>query len=192
MKTSRAFLVPALAVSLTASATTIPADLTARADELTKQASPNVLAWVNDQGAALAKAHGLIDLSVVKRDIQSKFVMKRAPVSNQSSSATSMSTTNYAILGSMPDGDIEALAFLVLMEAAKSAQEDLKAIMDGVKLINKQKDGLRSVQDTVNKLAASSSPAPTPAPDRVAQLVTAARGIVGKTHGANLAMMTAR
>jgi len=39
----------------------------------------------------------------------------------------------YAALGSMNGQDIEALAFLVLMQAAKSAREDLKAIMAKVK-----------------------------------------------------------
>ena len=43
---------------------------------------------------------------------------------------------NYGFLGSMNDADIEALAFLVLMQASKSAQEDLKAIMARVKSIN--------------------------------------------------------
>jgi hypothetical protein len=57
---------------------------------------------------------------------------------------------------SLAGADIEAVAFLVLIEAAKAAQEDLKAIMDGVKAINKQKEGWRQVQDTVNKQAASS------------------------------------
>lgn len=42
-------------------------------------------------------------------------------------------------LRQLREGDIEALAFLVLMQAAKSAQEDLKAIMDGVKQINDAK-----------------------------------------------------
>src|SRR3954462_2774372 len=46
---------------------------------------------------------------------------------------------NYAVLGSLADGDIEALAFITLMEAAKSAQEDLKSIMAGVKAINAAK-----------------------------------------------------
>lgn len=41
-------------------------------------------------------------------------------------------------------GDIEALAFIVLMEAAKSAQEDLKAIMAHVKAINDAKARLRA------------------------------------------------
>jgi hypothetical protein len=41
------------------------------------------------------------------------------------------------------DGDIEALAFIVLMQASKSAQEDLKAIMAQVKAINSAKAELR-------------------------------------------------
>jgi putative addiction module CopG family antidote len=53
------------------------------------------------------------------------------------------------------DGDIMALAFIVIMEAAKSAREDLKTIMDGVKAINKEKEGWRSVVNTVNTFAAA-------------------------------------
>jgi hypothetical protein len=44
-------------------------------------------------------------------------------------------------------GDIEALAFLVLMEASKSAQDDLKSIMDGVKAINAAKSKLPDSRD---------------------------------------------
>jgi hypothetical protein len=36
-----------------------------------------------------------------------------------------------------PDPDIEALALLVLMEATRAAQEDLQAIMNGVKDLTK-------------------------------------------------------
>jgi hypothetical protein len=36
----------------------------------------------------------------------------------------------------LENADIEALAFVVLMQAAKSAQEDLEAIMESVKAIN--------------------------------------------------------
>ncbi len=38
-----------------------------------------------------------------------------------------------------PPGDIEAIAFLVLMEATTSAQEDLKAIVVEVKAITNAK-----------------------------------------------------
>jgi hypothetical protein len=41
-------------------------------------------------------------------------------------------------------GNIEALAFLVLMEAGKSAREDLRAIMDQVEKITAQKRKVRA------------------------------------------------
>ena len=44
---------------------------------------------------------------------------------------------------SQPPDDIEALAFLVLMQAAKSAQEDLRAVMAQVKAITAAKRRLR-------------------------------------------------
>jgi hypothetical protein len=47
----------------------------------------------------------------------------------------------YKNLGDLADGDIMAIAFLVMMDATKSAQEDLKSIMDGVKAINSEKAG---------------------------------------------------
>ena len=52
------------------------------------------------------------------------------------------------------DGDIEALAFIVLMQASKSAQEDLKAIMAQVKAINRAKNRLR---EDVKQLQSSRS-----------------------------------
>ncbi len=56
----------------------------------------------------------------------------------------------YAVLGNISNADIDALCFLVLMEAAKSAQEDLKAIMAHIKAINdakaKQRQALQKAQ----------------------------------------------
>jgi hypothetical protein len=48
-----------------------------------------------------------------------------------------------SLLSGISEADIEAIAFLVLMQAAKSAQEDLKAIMAQVKAINDAKKCLR-------------------------------------------------
>jgi hypothetical protein len=45
----------------------------------------------------------------------------------------------YPNLSAGGDGDIMAIAFIVMMEAAKSAREDLKTIMDGVRKVNKEK-----------------------------------------------------
>jgi len=43
----------------------------------------------------------------------------------------------------LSDGDISALAFIVMMDAAESARQDLQSIMKGVSDINAQKEGLR-------------------------------------------------
>ena len=44
---------------------------------------------------------------------------------------------------SVMEGDIEALAFVVMMQASKSAQDDLKAIMEQVKAVNRAKAEMR-------------------------------------------------
>lgn len=99
----------------------IPPAAAARAAQMDRIASPAVKSWVAREGPAIARASG------------DPHVMARAAVSR----------TQWATLGNMSDGDIEALAFLVLMEAAKSAQEDLKAIMGRVKAINASKAQMR-------------------------------------------------
>lgn len=58
---------------------------------------------------------------------------------------------SYGVLGSMNGQDIEALAFLVLMQASKSAQEDLKAIMAKVKAINNQKAQQRELLSKIQQ-----------------------------------------
>ncbi|HWR32315.1 MAG TPA: hypothetical protein VN451_02215 [Chitinophagaceae bacterium] len=59
-------------------------------------------------------------------------------------------TKAYALLGGMNGQEIEALCFLVLMQASKSTQEDLKAIIDQVKAINTQKRKLSGVASLLN------------------------------------------
>lgn len=58
---------------------------------------------------------------------------------------------SYGILGNISEMDIEAMAFLVLMQAAKSAQEDLKAIMARVKSVNDQKAKQREMLDKMKQ-----------------------------------------
>lgn len=58
--------------------------------------------------------------------------------------------SGWSVLGNLNGGDIEAVAFLVLMQAAKSAQEDLKAIMAHVKAINNAKAALRSLMQKID------------------------------------------
>lgn len=53
--------------------------------------------------------------------------------------------------------DIEALAMIVMMEAARSAQEDLKNIMESLKAINAAKQALRELLLTVKRDVAANS-----------------------------------
>ena len=62
----------------------------------------------------------------------------------QNGSETGLSDSSLSLLGDLNGGDIEALIFIVLQQAAKSAQDDLKAIMEHVKAINNAKAAQRS------------------------------------------------
>ncbi|HEY3350196.1 MAG TPA: hypothetical protein VGM13_10505 [Thermoanaerobaculia bacterium] len=186
----RVLLVLSFAAAFSAPAATIPPDLEARATELRRQASPQMLAWVHEQGVALARTHGPVDVAALEQTIRSRFAVKRAPAGR----AAAIPSGSYANLGATGDGDIMAIAFIVMMEAAKSAQEDLKEIMGQVKAINNAKAQQRGLMREVNPAsgAKAATPAPTPTPDRVAQLVAAARNVHGKTHGANLSAVAHR
>ena len=60
-----------------------------------------------------------------------------------SQDAASTAGTAYRNRGGSNTVDIEAMTFLVMMEAAKSAQEDLRSIMDRVRAINAAKASMR-------------------------------------------------
>jgi len=55
----------------------------------------------------------------------------------------------FTELGSLANSDIEALVFTVMMEAAKSAAEDLKEIMKEIRAKNATKQKLRELQGKV-------------------------------------------
>jgi hypothetical protein len=67
---------------------------------------------------------------------------------------------------SVPGDDIMAIAFIALMEAAKSAQEDLRAIMASVKAINdakkKQRENMGAMPEHSTSMASKTAdPCPT-------------------------------
>jgi putative addiction module CopG family antidote len=73
---------------------------------------------------------------------------------------TQAQAAEFVNLGGLADGDIMALCFIVMMEAAKSAREDLKAIMDGVKAINAAKQAYRELIDQVQRDVAANPRCP--------------------------------
>jgi putative addiction module CopG family antidote len=87
------------------------------------------------------KSGRYVDESEVVRDALRRMEAQAVLVGNQE-------------LGTLDDADIMAMVFLVLMEAAKSAEEDLKAIMAQVNAINAAKCRLRH---TIDKLSTGTS-----------------------------------
>jgi len=169
----------------------IPTDLQARADALSRTASPPVLAWVHDEGARLANASGPVSVDALRTTIRSHFGV--APSTGGGVAKTQ--ATQWAVLGGMNGADIEALAFLVLMQATKSAQEDVQAVMAGVKAINNAKAQQRTLLSEEQKLTQGTlqpTKTPTPAPDRVSQLLAAARGVESKIGRADLSHVAVR
>jgi hypothetical protein len=134
---------------------------------------PTVRAWIQDQ-AQRQRGLPAPNLEAIRQAARDRF----KPI-NDPAAATRLRATIAVRPGppaplnpSTPSGvlsssDIEALCFVVLMQASKSADEDLKAIMDGVKVINKQKDGLRQLQNEINqkKAGAQTSNTPCASPD---------------------------
>lgn len=53
--------------------------------------------------------------------------------------------SDFAVLGSIGGSDIVVLVFIVMMEAAKSAEEDLREILKSVKAINAAKSAQRDL-----------------------------------------------
>ena len=74
-----------------------------------------------------------------------KKTAKTANEKNMTDADVKTEATNWTVLGNLNSGDIEALCFLVMMQASKSSQEDLKAIMAKVKAINNQKQQQREM-----------------------------------------------
>jgi hypothetical protein len=96
-----------------------PPGAEAAAARLMQRVGPRTRSWIR-QEAAREHAAGIV----------SEAAARQAIAGNPS-------------LGHLAGGDVEALAFLVLMEASKSAQQDLKEVMDRVKRINDAKAALR-------------------------------------------------
>jgi hypothetical protein len=86
--------------------------------------SPQVQAWASLRAAGLARFGEIPDAEEMPGYLRQ---------------------AGFGLLGDMSEADIMALAFLVLMQAAKGAEEDLKAIMDKVKGYNSAKSKSREV-----------------------------------------------
>src|SRR5207237_568204 len=106
----------------------------------------------------LSKGSGPVEVQALQRAARNHFGVRRAGPAGQT-------------LMDLRDVDIEALCFIVMMEAAKDAEADLKAMMEGLNDINKKAEQRTAVaaERTAAAKLRTPLPTPTPAPDRIAQ-----------------------
>lgn len=111
-----------------------------------------------DRGVAVAEAQGpaveaaLVELSrqiardpSIRADADRFYALLGAALASRGPAAADRARPGGAARGPLIDADVEAVIFLVLMQAAKDAQEDLKAIMAHVKAINDAKAKQRAL-----------------------------------------------
>ena len=130
-----------------------------RKARLMTKASPQARAWILQEAGRVAVQSGITEQAVIAN--------VRARLSSSAG---------------VPDADIMAIAFVVLMEATNLANRDLESIMAGVKAINDAKERARHAKLAMQKNTASlhggnpsafssaiapkpkSTPTPTPTP----------------------------
>jgi hypothetical protein len=112
----------------------IPPEMTRRFGELRPKLQPTAGAWVNQQAHALAQKTAA-DLHALEIAIRGRF----------------------GDGNNLSDSDIEAVAFIVMMQATNDMDKDLKAIMDEVKSMTAAKAKLRDLINQVNKDVANNA-----------------------------------
>lgn len=124
----------------------LPPEMTRRFSNFHAALQPSARLWVEQQ-ARMQAQKSAPDVPGLESAIRSRF-----PRLNASGTP--------GMLGGPAGGDIEAMAFLTLMEATQAMDQDLKTIMAAVNAINHAKDSLRSLQSSVQQEAAGSGGKP--------------------------------
>ena len=155
---------PPASATLTMAPVTLPAGAEAREARLLTKIGPQARAWIRQES---------------KREAASGSVSEGA--------ATGAAQAYGSIQGGLGDGDVAAVAFLVLMEAAKQSDQDLKDIMAGVQQINNQKKALRTqaaaVKDSLADISQEDALKLQAAMDRRNRAVQALSNMMKKSSG---------
>jgi hypothetical protein len=109
----------------------IPADAARLHDRLSGRIQPSVRAWIR-QEANKFRGQSVVDEKRLRADIAARFKGQN--------------------LGMGGVGDIETVAFLVMMMAARDAQEDLKALMEQTKAQNESRRKARVSATSVKNM----------------------------------------
>lgn len=135
-------------------------ELTQRFTALHGSLQPSAKSWVEQQARAEAQRPAP-DLADLQARIRSRFAT--------SLSTAKPSTGQKSASAQIPaDADVEALAFVVLMQAANDSEQDLQNIMKEVQAMTAAKQQLRNLVDRVKSEAATASQATAKQPCRTA------------------------
>ena len=127
----------------------LPPDTTQRFNALRTSLRPSANSWVEQQARVEAQRPAP-DLAALRSQIRSRFA----------SSLSSPKSTNGQVsrMTGQPAGtDIEAMAFIVLMQATNDMDQDLQQIMAEVNAETAAKQKLRDLQNQLNHDVASAS-----------------------------------
>ncbi|GLH74406.1 hypothetical protein GETHLI_29080 [Geothrix limicola] len=137
----------------------MPPPVAQRLATLAPRLQPTARAWVDEQAN---RQRGLPspDIESIRLAARTRFARPGAPAlpatpapratAGKAMSPASAIPFNQLTSVNLNDADIEAVAFIVLAQASKAAQDDLKSIMDGVKKIQQQKADLRGLVDQIS------------------------------------------
>ncbi len=131
-------------MALPSAVPSIPPAMTARYDGITSHLRPSVLAWTK-QEAQIFAARPTFSLQDVETAIQARFAGQGVAQMNLSG------------------GDIEEIAFVVMMQALQDQDSDLQAQMNQMKALTAAKSQIRNEIALANQRVASavgSSPSP--------------------------------
>ena len=121
----------------------IPLEMMRRFSLFKPALKPSAKSWV-DQQSHLEAQKSAPDIAVLKTAIRNRF-----PTLIQKNSSVSSPGAG--------EGDIEAIAFLVLIQATKELENDLKAAAAEVKAMNEVKQKLRDLMSGINAATAGNN-----------------------------------
>jgi hypothetical protein len=111
----------------------IPAEMTGHYNRLHPRLQPSAASWVQSEARAELERPEP-DVAGLQSAVRGRFGSSK-----------------------LPAADVDAMAFLVLMTAVNSTDNDLKAQMAGVKTLNAAKDSLRKLMEQVNQDVANAA-----------------------------------
>jgi hypothetical protein len=128
----------------------LPPEMSRRFSNFHAALQPSARAWVEQQARVQAQT-GTPDVQGLESAIHGRFPQLKGSSGGMTGGALG---TNFS------GGDIEAMVFVVLMDATQDLDQDLKTLMGRVNAIKSAKDSLRSLQSSVQQESAHSGGKP--------------------------------